>query len=95
MCVCVCVYACVRDLSASKDLDEGAAELDVEGGVDHGVQGAVDVAEPCEGAVELRGYAARPAVGVQDVSHKEGQPADEEDPCDTNTHTDAHTRTGE
>ena len=53
-------------------------ELDVKGGVDDGVEGAVDVAQPSESTVECRRHVAGPAVGIQDVSHKERQPADEE-----------------
>lgn len=65
--------------SAAEDLDEGPPELDVEGGVDNRVEGAVDVPQPRESAVQPRGYVACPAVGVQYMSHKERQPADEED----------------
>lgn len=67
--------------SAAEDLDEGPPELDVEGGVDYRVEGAVDVPQPCESAVKPRRDVARPAVGVQYMSHKERQPADEEDSC--------------
>lgn len=67
-------------LSAAEDLDEGSAELHVEGGVYDGVEGAVDVAQPGEGAVEARRDRACPAVRVQDVRDKEGQPANEEHP---------------
>lgn len=67
--------------SAAEDLDESPSELDVEGGVDYRVEGAVDIAQPCESAVKPRRDVARPAVGVQYMSHKERQPADEEDSC--------------
>lgn len=66
--------------SAAEDLDEGPSELNVERGVDHRVEGTVDVAEPSERAVKPGGHVACPAVGVQYVSHKERQPADEEHP---------------
>lgn len=65
---------------AAEDLDEGPSELDVERGVDHRVEGAVDVAQPSERAVKPGGHVACPAVGVKYVSHKERQPADEEHP---------------
>lgn len=65
--------------SAAEDLDEGPPELNVEGGVDDRVEGAVDVPQPGESAVKPRRDVACPAVGVQYMSHKERQPADEED----------------
>lgn len=65
--------------SAGQDFDEGSAKFDVECSVNDGVEGAVDVAEPGEGAVQLRRHVALTAVSVQDMSHKEGQPADEKD----------------
>lgn len=71
--------------SAAEDLDEGPSELDVEGGVDDGVKGAVDVPQPCESAVKFRRHVACPAVGVQNVSHKERQPADEKHPWSSQT----------
>lgn len=67
--------------SAAEDLDEGPPELDVEGGVDNRVEGAVDVPQPRERAVKPRRDVARPAVGVHYMSDKERQPADEEDSC--------------
>lgn len=39
-------------LSAVQDLDEGFAKLDVESGVDDGVDGTVEVSQPGDGAVE-------------------------------------------
>lgn len=63
--------------STVQDLHEGLAELDVEGGVDDGVHGTVDIAQPREGAVEdWRDVAV--TVYVQDVRDEEGQPADDE-----------------
>lgn len=62
---------------AVEDLHESLAELDVEGGVDNRVDSAVDVAQPCEGAVHGRRDVAV-AVHVQDVSDEEGEPADDE-----------------
>lgn len=47
-----------------QDLDEGLAKLDVEGGVDDGVDGAVQVAQPGHGAVERGRDAAAAAVGL-------------------------------
>lgn len=60
-----------------QDLHEGLAELDVEGGVDDGVHGTVDVAQPREGAVE-DGRDVAVTVNIQDVRDEEGQPADDE-----------------
>lgn len=71
--------------SAVQDLHEGLAELDVEGGVDDGVHGTVDIAQPCEGAVEdWRDVAV--TVYVQDVRDEEGQPADDEHTQDNGKH---------
>lgn len=64
--------------SAVQDLDEGLAELDVEGGVDDGVDGAVQVAQPGDGAVERGRDAAAAAVGLQHMGEEEGQPANDE-----------------
>lgn len=66
--------------STAEDLDEGPSELNVKGGVDNRVEGTVDVAQPCKSAVKSRRHVACPAVGVQYVSHKERQPADEKHP---------------
>ena len=66
--------------SAAEDLDEGPSELNVEGGVDNWVEGAVNVPQPRESTVKPRRHVACPAVGVQYVSHKERQPADEKHP---------------
>lgn len=66
--------------STAEDLNEGPSELNVEGGVDNRVEGTVDVTQPCKSAVKSRRHVACPAVGVQYVSHKERQPADEKDP---------------
>ena len=63
--------------SAVEDLHEGLAELNVEGRVDDGVHGTVDIAQPREGAVQDRWDVAI-TVNVQDVCDKEGQPADDE-----------------
>ena len=63
--------------SAVQDLHEGLAELDVEGGVDDGVHGTVDVAQPCEGAVE-DWWDVAVTVYIQDVCDEERQPADDE-----------------
>lgn len=65
---------------AVQDLDEGFAELNVESGVDDRVDGAVEVPEPGDGAVQRRRDAAAPAVGFQHVGQEERQPADDEHP---------------
>lgn len=64
--------------SAAEDLEEGFAEVSVEGCVDDGVEGAVHVAKPGAGTVEPWGHVAGRAVGVEDVNQEEGQPADYE-----------------
>lgn len=46
-----------------QDLDEGLAELDVEGGVDDGIDSAVQVAQPGHSTVERGRDAAAAAVG--------------------------------
>lgn len=65
-------------LSAVQDLDEGFAKLDVERGVDDGVDGAVEVSQPGDSAVQRGRDAAAPAVGLQHVGEEERQPADDE-----------------
>lgn len=67
----------VGSRSAVQDLQEGLAELNVEGRVDDGVHGAVDIAQPREGAVQ-DGRDVALTVYVQDVGDEEGQPADDE-----------------
>ncbi len=73
-------------LSAVQDLNEGLAELDVEGGVDDGVDGAVEVTQPRDGAVERRRDAAAAAVSLQNMSQEERKPADDEDACGAHEH---------
>lgn len=63
--------------SAVEDLHEGLAELNVEGRVDDGVHGTVDIAQPREGAVQ-DGWDVAITVNVQYVCDEEGQPADDE-----------------
>lgn len=48
--------------------------------IDHRVQGAVHVAQPRGGTVELWGHVACLAVGIENVGQEEGQPADNEGP---------------
>lgn len=62
-----------------QNLNEGLPELHVEGGVNDGIDGAVDVAQPSEGVVHLGGDLASCAVGVQDVGDEKRQPAYDED----------------
>ncbi len=64
-----------------QDFNEGLAELDVEGGVDDGVDGAVEVTQPRDGTVERRRDAAADAVSLQNVCQEERKPADDEDAC--------------
>lgn len=68
----------LTELSAVQDLDESFAKLNVECRVDHGVDGAVEVTQPRDGAVERGRDAAAPAVGLQDVGQEERQPANDE-----------------
>lgn len=49
---------------AAQDFNKGSAELGVERGVDDWIKSAVDVAEPSEGAVDLRRNMASSAVSV-------------------------------
>lgn len=69
-----------------QDFNEGLAELDVEGGVDDGVDGAVEVTQPRDGAVERRRDAAASAVSLQNVRQEEREPADDEDACGEHSH---------
>lgn len=78
---------CYECLSAVQDLDEGLAELDVEGCVDDGVDGAVQVAQPGHGTVERGRDAAAAAVGLQHVGEEEGKPANDEHACWEQTQT--------
>lgn len=66
--------------SARQDLEESFAELCIEGGVDHRVECAVHITQPCCGAVELWGHVASSAVCVENMGQKERQPADNEGP---------------
>lgn len=66
--------------STGQDLEEGFAELNVEGGIDHRVEGAVHVAQPRCGSVKHWRHVACWAVGIENVGQKEGQPADNEGP---------------
>lgn len=65
---------------AVKDLHESLPELNVEGGVDDGVDGAVDVPQPREGVVHGL-WDVAVTMHVQDVGDEEGEPADDEDTC--------------
>lgn len=78
-----CLLLDTSPLSAVQDLDEGFAELDVERGVDDGVDGAVQVSEPGDGAVQRPRDAAAPAVRLQHMREEERQPADDEHALET------------
>ena len=56
-------------------------ELGVEGSVDDGVDGAVDVAQPSHHGDKRRADVARLAQHVGDVHHEERCPAGQEHPC--------------
>lgn len=75
----------LKCLSAVQDFDESFAKLDVERGVDDGVDSAVEVSQPGDGAVQWWGDTAAPAVGLQHVSQEERQPADDENTFETRT----------
>lgn len=77
---CRLLQPSVAPQSAAEDLEEGFAEVSVEGGVDDGVEGTVDVPQPGAGTVKPWRHVAGWAVGIQDVNQKEGQPADYECP---------------
>lgn len=66
--------------SAAEDLEEGFAEVGVEGCVDDGVEGTVHITKPGAGTVKPWGHVARRAVSIEDVYQEEGQPADYECP---------------
>lgn len=80
------VVVCFWFLSAVQDFNEGLAELDVEGGVDDWVDGAVEVTQPCDSAVERRRDAAAAAVSFQHVRQEERKPAYYEDTCRKHKH---------
>lgn len=67
----------ISPLSAVQDLDEGLAELDVEGGVDDRIDSAVQVAQPGHGTVERGRDAEAAAVGLQHMGEEEGKPAND------------------
>lgn len=80
----VCVYVmcawhhlALRLYLAMEDLHEGLAELNVEGGVNNWVDGAVDIPEPREGTVHRR-WDVAVAMHVQDVGDEKGEPAYDE-----------------
>ena len=64
-----------------QDLLEELPELGVEHGVDDGVQGAVDVAEPRHHAHQGRRDVAVLAASSHRVEDKEGSPAEQEGTC--------------
>ena len=81
---------CVPSVSAEGKLVSAAAaetfleellELRVEDGVDDGVEGAVDVAQPGDGAHQAGGDVARQAQGSRRVDHEERSPAEQEAAC--------------
>lgn len=75
-----------KSISTDEDALEGLAELEIEDGVNDGIDERVDVAQP---SGELEGRPARLAValelganGVQDVAREERNPANQEHTCD-------------
>lgn len=64
-----------------QDLAEEVPELSVEHGVDDGVEGAVDVTQPGDGAGDLSGNSTGLAESLGDVDHEERSPAEEESTC--------------
>lgn len=55
-----------------QDFDEGLAKLDVESGVDDGIDSAVQISEPGDSAVQGRRDATAPAMSLQHVGEEEG-----------------------
>lgn len=84
-------YGSIANGLAAQDFNEGSAKLDVERGVDDGIESAVDVAKPSEGAVDLRRNVTSSAMSVEDVGHKERQPANKKNTCKTQSHTHKQT----
>lgn len=65
---------------AVKDLHKSFPELNVESGVNDGIDCAVDISEPCEGIVhDLWDFTV--AVHVHNVGDEEREPTDDENTC--------------
>lgn len=58
------LYGSIANGLAAQDFNKGSAELNVERGVYDWIESTVDVAEPSEGAVDLRRNVTRSAVSV-------------------------------
>lgn len=56
-------------------------EFSVEDGVDDGVEGTVDVAQPCNSAHQTGRDVARHTHGAHRVDHEERSPAEQEATC--------------
>lgn len=67
--------------AAAETLFEELLELCVEDGVDDGVEGAVDVAQPGDGAHQAGRDVARQAQGARRMDDKERRPAEQEATC--------------
>lgn len=61
-----------------QDLNEGFAKFNVESCVNDRIDGAVEVTQPGDGAVQRGRDAAAPAVRFEHMSEEERQPADDE-----------------
>lgn len=66
-----------------QDFDEGFAKLDVESGVYDGVDGAVQIPEPGDSAVQGRRDATAAAMSLQHMGEEERQPADDKHTLET------------
>lgn len=67
--------------AAAETFLEELLELRVENGVDDGIEGAVDVAEPGDGAHQGVGDVAGQTQGSHCVHHEERRPAQQETAC--------------
>lgn len=63
-----------------KDLHEGLPELDIEGGINDGIDSTVDISKPSEGIVHCL-WDIAVTMHVQDVGDEEGEPTDYKDSC--------------
>lgn len=76
--VSVCGGSNLLSAAAAETFLEELLELRVEHGVDDGIEGAVDVAEPGDGAHQRVGDVARQAQRSHRVDHEERRPAEQE-----------------
>lgn len=58
------LYGRIANGLTTQDFNKGSAELSVKRGIDDWVESAVDIAEPSEGAIDLRRNMTSSAVSV-------------------------------